>query len=53
MNTMLGLRLHHVGINTGNEEEAMKVATLLGGLLNMKVAPGNPASLWATRNSRS
>ena len=38
---MLGLRLHHVGINTGNEEEAMKVATLLGGLLNMKVAPGN------------
>ena len=41
VDTMLGLRLHHVGINTGNEEEAMKVATLLGGLLNMKVAPGN------------
>ena len=30
VDTMLGLRLHHIGINTGNEEEAMKVATLLG-----------------------
>ena len=29
------------GINTGNEEEAMKVANLIGSLLNMKVAPGN------------
>ena len=38
---MLGLKLMHVGINTGNEEEAMKVANLIGGLLNMKVAPGN------------
>ena len=41
VDTMLGLHLIHVGINTGNEEEGMKVATLLGGLLNMKVAPGN------------
>ena len=29
------------GNHTGNEEEAMKVANLIGGLLNMKVAPGN------------
>ena len=41
VDTMLGLKLMHVGINTGNEEEAMKVANLIGGLLNMKVAPGN------------
>ena len=41
VDTMLGLKLHHVGVNTGNEEEAMKVANLIGSLLNMKVAPGN------------
>ena len=41
VDTMLGLKLMHVGINTGNEEEAMKVANLIGSLLNMKVAPGN------------
>ena len=41
VNTMLGFEVKHIGINTENEEEAMKVATLLGGLLNMKVAPGN------------
>ena len=33
--------LEHVGINTDNEEEAMKVANLIGAMLNMKVAPGN------------
>ena len=31
----------HIGINTADEAEAMKVAELIGGLLNMKVAPGN------------
>ena len=41
VDTMLGLKLMHVGINTGNEEEAMKMANLIGSLLNMKVAPGN------------
>ena len=41
VDTMLGLHLHHVGINTGNEEEAMKVANFIGAMLNMKVAPGN------------
>ena len=41
VDTMLGLKLLHVGINTGNEEEAMKVANLIGAMLNMKVAPGN------------
>ena len=30
VDTMLGLKLMHVGINTGNEEEAMKVANLIG-----------------------
>ena len=40
VDTMLGLKLLHVGINTGNEEEAMKVANLIGAMLNMKVAPG-------------
>ena len=39
--TMLGLKLMHVGINPGNEDAAMKVANLIGSLLNMKVAPGN------------
>ena len=38
---MLGLKLMHIGINTADEAEAMKVAELIGGLLNMKVAPGN------------
>ena len=39
-------------INTGNEEEAMKVATLLGGLLNMKVAPGNSSILCGQQGIR-
>ena len=41
VDTMLGLKLMHIGINTENEEEAMKVANIIGSLLNMKVAPGN------------
>ena len=41
VDTMLGLKLMHIGINTENEEEAMKLANLIGSLLNMKVAPGN------------
>ncbi|MGN0974503.1 MAG: bifunctional 4-hydroxy-2-oxoglutarate aldolase/2-dehydro-3-deoxy-phosphogluconate aldolase [Gemmiger sp.] len=41
VDTMLGLELGHIGINSANEEEAMATANLLGSLLNMKVAPGN------------
>ena len=36
--------LEHVGINTDNEEEAMKVANLISTMLNMKVAPGTDRS---------
>ncbi len=32
VDTMLGLKLLHIGINTGNEEEAMKVAHPAGRL---------------------
>ena len=41
VDTMLGLHLIHVGINTGNEEEAAKIAGLIYTMLNMKVTPGN------------
>ena len=41
VDTMLGLKLVHVGINTANEDEAMSTANALAALLNMKVAPGN------------
>ena len=41
VDTMLGLKLMHVGINTGNEEEAAKIAGLISTMLNMKVTPGN------------
>ena len=41
VDTMLGLRLVHVGINTANEEEAKSTANALAALLNMKVTPGN------------
>ena len=41
VDTMLGLHLIHVGINTGNEEEAAKIAGLISTMLNMKVTPGN------------
>jgi len=41
VDTMLGLKLAHLGINSANEEEAMATAQLLGSLLNMGVAPGN------------
>ena len=41
VDTMLGLKLVHIGINAGSEDEAMAIANLLGGLLSMKVAPGN------------
>ncbi len=50
---MLGLHLIHVGINTGNEEEAAKIAGIISTMLNMKVTPATPASSWATRSSRS
>ena len=41
VDTMLGLHLIHVGINTGNEEEAAKIAGIISTMLNMKVTPGN------------
>ena len=41
VDTMLGLKLMHIGINPENEEAAMKLANLIRSLLNMKVAPGN------------
>ena len=41
VDTMLGLKLVHVGINSANEEEASATANALAALLNMKVAPGN------------
>ncbi|MBU3819910.1 MAG: bifunctional 4-hydroxy-2-oxoglutarate aldolase/2-dehydro-3-deoxy-phosphogluconate aldolase [Candidatus Faecalibacterium intestinavium] len=41
VDTMLGLKLVHIGINAGSEDEAMAIANLLGGLLSMKVTPGN------------
>ena len=41
VDTMLGLKLVHIGINSANEEEAMATANAIAGLLSMKVAPGN------------
>ncbi len=41
VDTMLGLELGHIGINSANPEEAMATAKLLADLLNMKVAEGN------------
>ena len=41
VDTMLGLRLVHIGINTENEDEAKATANALASLLNMKVTPGN------------
>lgn len=41
VDTMLGLELGHIGINSENEAEAMATAELLGKLLSKKVAPGN------------
>ena len=48
VDTMLGLHLAHIGINSKNEEEAAATASLLAGLLNMKVTPGN-ASIFVGR----
>ncbi len=39
--TMLGLELAHIGINTQNEEEALKVANRFAFLLGMPVKNGN------------
>ncbi|EJW98386.1 2-dehydro-3-deoxyphosphogluconate aldolase/4-hydroxy-2-oxoglutarate aldolase, partial [gut metagenome] len=41
VDTMLGLELGHIGINTENEEEAIATANLLGNLLNKRVNVGN------------
>ena len=38
--TMLGLTLHHVGINCKNEEEASSVAKAFSDLLGLEVRPG-------------
>ena len=38
---MLGFELAHVGINSANEEEAMKTATQMAKLLGWPVKPGN------------
>jgi 2-dehydro-3-deoxyphosphogluconate aldolase / (4S)-4-hydroxy-2-oxoglutarate aldolase len=35
VSTMLGLHIAHVGINSGTPEEAARLATMLGGLLNL------------------
>ena len=41
VDTMLGLELGHIGLNSENEEEAMATANMLATLLNKKVAVGN------------
>ena len=41
VDTMLGLELAHIGINSADEAEAAKTAETLGMLLNMGVKPGN------------
>lgn len=41
VDTMLGLELGHIGINSTDEAEAAKTAETLGALLNMAVKPGN------------
>ena len=41
VDTMLGLELGHIGINSADEAEAAKTAETLGALLNMAVKPGN------------
>ena len=41
VDTMLGLELAHIGINSADEAEAAKTAETLGMLLNMAVKPGN------------
>ena len=41
VDTMLGLELAHIGINSADEAEAAKTAETLGLLLNMAVKPGN------------
>ena len=41
VDTMLGLELGHIGINSADEAEAAKTGETLGALLNMAVKPGN------------
>ncbi len=41
VDTMLGLELAHIGINSADEAEAAKTAESIGALLSMAVKPGN------------
>ena len=41
VDTMLGLHLAHIGINSENEEEAAATASLLAGLLHTGITPGS------------
>ena len=52
VDTMLGLKLHHVGQHR-QRGRAAKVANLIGSLLNRRSPQATPASSWATRSSRS
>lgn len=44
VNTMLGLELRHVGVNSGSPEKAMKDAQLLASLLGWEVKDGNSST---------
>ena len=45
---MLGLELRHVGINSGNPEQAMKDAKLLSALLGWEIKDGNSSTFCGT-----
>lgn len=48
VNTMLGLELRHVGVNSGSPEQAMKDAKLLASLLGWEVKDGNSSTFCGT-----
>lgn len=48
VNTMLGLELRHVGVNSGSPEKAMKDAQLLASLLGWEVKDGNSSTFCGT-----
>lgn len=45
---MLGLELRHIGINSGNPEQAMKDAKLLSSLLGWEIKDGNSSTFCGT-----
>lgn len=49
VDTMLGLELAHIGINSENEEEALATANMLASLLSKKVAVGNSSIFVGTK----